>query len=77
MEGRSNVSGRIGRPDRRGPWACGSYPSLGTGLSSVWRGFVGSIRTLGPIVEESASDLMYRPFELEGFTRRISSTTAR
>jgi hypothetical protein len=39
------------------------------------RGFAGSIRMLGPIVEETASDLMYRPFADEGLAFKSSSTT--
>jgi hypothetical protein len=40
-------------------------------------GWVGSILTLGPIVDEIARLLMYRPLAADGLARRISSTTVR
>ena len=40
-------------------------------------GFVGSIRMPGPIVVETTSEWMYRPFAEDGFALRSSSTTVR
>ena len=40
-------------------------------------GCAGSIRRLGPIVDDSARLLMYLPLAADGFALRISSTTTR